>query len=261
MRKESENPSEKSTEGIAENAVGRTAEKKAGKSNIINIIILCVLSPIVIITGFFLFKGKNYYIICAALTVISMLPFFISFEKKKNASRETVAIAAVIALAVASRAVFYMLPEIKPIAAVVITAAVSFGYEVGFLAGSMSMLLSNVIFGQGIWTPFQMLGLGAVGLIFGLLFSSSKYRYNRWILGISGGVVTFIVYGLIVDFNSVLMLSADLSLASVVSVYIYGAPLNLVFGVTTAVCLILFGKPMIEKTERLKTKYGIFEKG
>ena len=232
-------------------------QKKSEKAGIL---ILCLLTPTVIIGGFLLFKGKNYYLISAAILLLSMLAFFISFERREHIAREIVVIASVCAIAVASRSVFYMLPEVKPIGAVVIVAAVSFGYEVGFLTGALSMFLSNMIFGQGSWTPFQMFGLGMVGLLCGLLFSSSKYKNNRWVLGISGGIIVFVVYGLIVDTNSVLMHSADFSPGSVLSVYLYGVPMNLVFGATTSVLLILFGKTFTEKLERLKSKYGIFGK-
>lgn len=225
------------------------------KSEIVNIIILFSSIPLVLIWSF-LSGGKGYYILSAAIIILSMTLFFISFERKNTKTRELTAIAALTALSVASRAAFYMLPEIKPIASIVIATGTGFGYETGFLVGALSMFLSNIIFGQGLWTPFQMLGLGMTGLICGMIFSNKKI--NRWILGLLGGLITFLVYGIIADTSSVFMLSADFNIKSVLTVYLSGAPLNLTFAVTTAVCLILFGKPLIETLLRLKTKYGIF---
>lgn len=230
------------------------------KSDVINILLLCVAVPVLVITAFFLSGGTRYYLVSALILVLAMVPFFISFEKKNKAAREIVVLASLTALAVVSRAAFYMLPQVKPIAAVVIIAAVSFGYEVGFLVGALSMFLSNMLFGQGVWTPFQMVALGMVGLLCGLLFSSSKYKSNRWIVGITGGLITFFVYGFIVDTHSVLMMVSEYSLASVSAVYLAGVPLNFVFGATTAAVLILFGKAFCEKLDRLKRKYGIFGK-
>ena len=66
----------------------------------------------------------NYYIVCAVFLVLSMLPFFISFELKKITAREVTLTATLIAIAVVSRAVFYLVPQVKPIAAVVIVSAV-----------------------------------------------------------------------------------------------------------------------------------------
>ena len=56
------------------------------------------------------------------------------------------------ALAVVSRAVFYLIPQVKPIAAVVIVAGMCLGPFSGYMVGALSAFLSNFLFGQGIWT-------------------------------------------------------------------------------------------------------------
>lgn len=66
-----------------------------------------------------------------------------------------------------------------------------------------------------------------------------------------------IIYGLIVDLSSVLMLSTQINVSSVIAVYAAGLPFNLMFAVTMAVFLFLFGEAFIKKKERLNTKYGI----
>lgn len=230
------------------------------KSEIINILILCIAAPAAVIGGFFLLSNKSSYILSALILIIAMLPFFISFERKNTGAREIVTIASLSAIAAVSRAAFYILPQIKPVAAIVIIAAVSFGYEVGFMVGAMSMFLSGMLFGQGLWTPFQMLGLGLVGLASGLIFHNSKLKHNRIALSIFGGLLTFFIYGFIVDTNSVLYLSTNITLSSALSIYASGVTMNAVFAVTTAVVLFFFGKTFIQKLERLKTKYGIFDK-
>ena len=48
------------------------------------------------------------------------------------------------------------------------------GGEAGFLTGSMAALISNFYFGQGPWTPFQMLAWGLIGLASGLLHTPLK---------------------------------------------------------------------------------------
>ena len=44
----------------------------------------------------------------------------------------------------------------------------------GLVVGAMSMLVSNVIFGQGPWTPWQMFAMGVVGYLAGVLFSRKE---------------------------------------------------------------------------------------
>lgn len=234
-------------------------QKKSKAKFIINLLLLCFLMPAVMILGFFFFGGRQYYIVSAIMIFAAIVPFFISFERKRSPTKEIAVIASVTAIAVISRAAFYSLPQIKPIGAVVIVAAVCFGYETGFLTGALSMFLSDIFFGFGVWTPFQMFGLGLTGLLCGLIFCGSKLKYNRFALGITGGLLTFIVYGFIVDSNSVLFLTSDFSWAAVLTIYSAGILYNAIFGATTAVLLMLFGKTFTEKLDRIKNKYGIFK--
>ncbi|MDD6728642.1 MAG: ECF transporter S component [Eubacteriales bacterium] len=210
---------------------------------------------ILLIVWQFLSSDTNYYLISVLVLILAMLPFFISFEKEKPTAREVTLIASLTAIAVVSRAVFYLVPQVKPIAAVVAVSGVCLGGKRGFLIGALSMFVSNFIFGQGLWTPFQMVAMGLVGLIFGLLFS--KLKANKITLSVAGFLIVAVVYGLIVDLSTVLTLSADLSLSSVLAVYAAGVPANLVFGGTTAVFLFFFGEAFIKKIDRINLKYGI----
>lgn len=204
-------------------------------------------------------SGKEYYYPMAVLIIAAAcLPFFISFEKKKPSARELVILACLSAIAVASRAAFYALPTVKPMCAVVIIAAVSLGPQTGFICGVISMFVSNFIFGQGPWTPFQMLAMGAVGLAAGLIFHNKKIRNNRIALSLIGGVLCFVLYGLIVDISSVLMMSTDFSFEQIAAIYASGIAYNVSHAITTVVCLFIAGEAVVEKTDRIKIKYGLY---
>ena len=198
----------------------------------------------------------SYYIASLVILLLSMLPFFIRFEARKITSREITLVATLTALAIVSRGAFYLVPEVKPIGAVVIVSAVCLGAERGFIIGALSAFLSNFIFGQGYWTPFQMVALGMVGLLSGLIFKA--VRVNRFTLAGVGFLLTAVVYGVIVDLSTVLMVSGDnLSIQAFLSVYTAGIPFSFAFGISSAVFLFLFGEAFIRKTERIKTKYNL----
>ena len=103
--------------------------------------------------------------LAAVLLLLSALPFFLHLERKPISAREMALLSVLTALAVVSRAVFYLIPQVKPIAAVVIVAGMCLGPFSGYMVGALSAFLSNFLFGQGIWTPFQMVALGLVGLL------------------------------------------------------------------------------------------------
>lgn len=219
--------------------------------------ITVALSLAFIVLWQFLFADSvNYYIVSVVILIASMLPFFVSYEQKKVTARDITLTATLIALAVVSRAAFYLIPQVKPIAAVVIVSAVCLGTHKGYIVGAFSAFVSNFIFGQGMWTPFQMVALGTVGLLAGLIFRWLKV--NRYTLSIVGFVLATVVYGAIVDMSTVLSAYGNnVTLKGALSIYASGAVFSLVFGGATAVFLFLFGMPFITKIERISKKYGL----
>lgn len=219
--------------------------------------ITVALSLAFIVLWQFLFADSvNYYIVSVVILIASMLPFFVSYEQKKVTARDITLTATLIALAVVSRAAFYLVPQVKPIAAVVIVSAVCLGAHKGYIVGAFSAFVSNFIFGQGMWTPFQMVALGTVGLLAGLIFRWLKV--NRYTLSIVGFVLATVVYGAIVDMSTVLSAYGNnVTLKGALSIYASGAVFSLVFGGATAVLLFLFGMPFITKIERISKKYGL----
>lgn len=234
-------------------------QKKSSKLTVISVFLLLILAPASLILSLKLFDKSSYYIPIVIIIVLSMIPFFIFFENRKIKTSEIVLVSMMIALSVASRAVMAFVPQVKPTCAIVIVTAIAFGPNVGFVTGSLAMFVSNFLFGQGMFTPFQMLGMGLVGFFSGLVFYRKKYNTNRFIVSITGGFLCFFVYGFIVDTCSVLMMITDFSISAILSVYASGVVFNLIHGVTTAVLLFFINKPMTDKFTRLRVKYGIFE--
>lgn len=220
--------------------------------------VLIALTLVFIVLWQIFFANTNYYLVSVLVLIVSMLPFFVSFEREEHCAKEITLISSLIALAVVSRAVFYLIPQVKPIAAVVGVSGAVLGAKRGYIVGAFSMFVSNFIFGQGAWTPFQMVAMGVVGLIFGMVFE--KIKVNKISLAVVGFFSVLIFYGLIVDLSSVLYFNSDMSLKGIIAVYAAGVPFNLVFGVTTAVFLFLFGETFIKKIERINIKYGICQK-
>ena len=157
------------------------------------------LAPVIMLLSLKLFESGNYYISAVAIIILSIVPFYVFFEKRKIKTSEIVTLSVMIALCVASRAVMAYIPQVKPTCALVIVTAIAFGPNVGFLVGSLSMFVSNFIFGQGMFTPFQMLGMGLVGFICGLIFHKKPYSNNKIAVGLVGGIACFLIYGLIGD--------------------------------------------------------------
>lgn len=225
---------------------------------IITLFVFILGIPAIIFGCSKLIISKQYYVASALIIALALAALFLSLEKKKMQMRELVAIACVVALAVVGRAALFMIPQVKLTCAIVILAAISFGPYVGFLSGALSMLTSNIIFGQGAHTPFQMFGMGLVAFLCGLVFYEKKYGRNRWAVAIVGGILCFAVYGFIVDSGSALLFTTVPTFKTMLPVYISGLSFNAIHAVTTLVALFA-ATPYIQDTfGRIAKKYGLF---
>lgn len=234
-------------------------QKKPSKLTVLSLIFFFIFAPLSIYAGSLLAAKNNYYLASILIIILAIIPFFVYFENRKVKTAEIVIFSMMTALSVGARSVMMFVPQVKPTAALVIVTAVAFGPNVGFLTGALSMFLSNFIFGQGMFTPFQMLGMGLVGFFAGIFFYNKKKISNRWVISITGGILTFALYGIIADSCSVFMLLSNVTLKSAASVYLSGLTFNIIHGITTAVMLFFISKPMNDKFSRLRKKYGIFD--
>lgn len=228
---------------------------KIKKEPVYALILLCCL--FVLYYSLFYLHGKEYYLISQAIILLGVILFMLNFEKRKPTAAELTIVAVMCALAVVSRVSFFFLPAVKPIAAVVILTGISLGAETGFITGAVSAFVSNFYFGQGSWTPFQMFALGLVGFFAGILFR--KIPVNKWSLGIYAVLSVIVLYGGIVDINTLFFYGGDNTWQAVRAVYGAGFFMNLIFGISTAVFVLLFYKPVLNKLARLKRKLAVSE--
>ena len=217
---------------------------------------LLLLVPITLFAGTFYLGGRKYYFIALLMLLEGMLPFFLAFEGRRPGAREIAILATLCAMGVAGRAAFFMLPQAKPVLALTILAGVALGGESGFLVGSVTMLTSNILFGQGPWTPWQMFGMGIVGFLAGVLARTGWLRRSRGSLCAFGAVSAIVIYGGMLNTASALMAAGELNRGVLLTYYLAGFPMDCVHGLSTAAFLWLGAEPMLEKLERLKTKYG-----
>lgn len=222
----------------------------------IALVLLVLLVPAVIYFGLRL-GNRHYLVISLLLLLLAMLPFFMIFEDRKPQARELIVIAVLVAIGVASRGAFFMLPQFKPVAAIVIISGVAFGGEAGFLVGCMTALVSNIFFSQGPWTPWQMFAFGMIGFVAGVFYRLGWLKTSRWSLCTFGFFSIFFIYGMIMNPASLLMYSATLDIKALVAIFISGAPMDLVHALSTAIFLGVLAKPFLEKLTRIKKKYGL----
>ena len=198
---------------------------------------------------------RKYYIVSIGIILLSFIPFIMKFEKRRPQARELVTLAVMIAIAVAGRAAFYMLPQFKPVTAIVIITGVAFGGEAGFIAGACTGFISNFFFGQGPWTPWQMFAWGLIGFIAGMLGRHNLLK-KKWQLLVFG-MFTGYLYGWILNVWSATGFMYELSWQAYIGLCATSFVPDTVHGISTVLFLWLLSDDWGAKLRRIKYKFGI----
>lgn len=237
----------------------RQEKKKWSRRALLSLLTVMVLVPLTILLGNLYLGGRKYALISLLIVVETMLPFFLVFESRKPQARELVLIATLCAVAVAGRSAFFFLPQFKPVAAFIILAGIAFGGETGFLVGAVTMLCSNMFFGQGPWTPYQMFAMGLIGFLAGVLFRKGLLGRSRAALCLYGGASVFFLYGFIMNTYNLLQVQSVITLPMLMTSIAVAIPMDLVHALSTVLFLWVAGPAFLEKLDRVKVKYGLMD--
>ena len=211
------------------------------------------------------YADQRYFLVSILILVLSMIGVAFFFERRKISQKRLVIIAVLTALGVVGRVLFYMIPAFKPVGAIAIIAGVSLDPFSGFLCGSLMAFLSNAFFGQGSWTAFQMFSFGLVGFLSGIVGSVLKKALKQGntvsgkficSMALYGFLSIFLIYGFIMNFFTSLTAGKAIKETLMINI-ISGIPLDIIHGVSTAIFILLLGKPLIRRIYRIKYKYEI----
>lgn len=205
--------------------------------------------------------GYASLIVTTLIIVVILVSYGISFERRKPGAKELVMISTLSAIAIVSRVAFIWIPHFKPMLGIIMLSAILLGPYKGFMIGAISVFVSNMIFGQGPWTPWQMLDFGLCASIIGALFRRSDpgdITFSRTILiAIIGFIVTVLIAGPLLDIYSMMSFLATFNYESVLGVLLAGFPVNLMHGCAVFLTLLIFTKPAMRIFSRLELKYGL----
>lgn len=203
--------------------------------------------------------------------IISSVPFYLIFDKKKAQARDLVPIALMAAMCIVGRAAFSIipLPNFKPVSAIIIITGAAFGPESGYLTGTLAGLLSNFLFGQGPWTPWQMFCWGIIGFISGILYKAGIFgKLGESLVNSNGkrqkpislcvfGFLCGIGYGWIMNLYYLIGYVNPLTWKSVFLTYLSSLYFDISHGICTAMVLWFVGDAWVRKLLRIKKKFGL----
>lgn len=223
--------------------------------NLIFYFIAFVLVPTLIAIGLIFMPSKSYAVVSIVIAILINVIFLFDFERKKTTTREIVLIAVMVALTVVSRLLFAPIPSFKPVTSIVIIAGIAFGARAGYITGAMAAVVSDIFFGQGPWTPFQMLVWGIIGFFAGVFFYGKTIKL--WLVMIYS-MISGVVFSVIMDIWTVIAIENTFSLIRYSQVLLASLPFMAIYAVSNLIFTIVLTKPFMKKLNRIKDKFGVF---
>ena len=227
------------------------------KSNLVTLLVCFLLIPATLYLGAQL-PTRSYYITGTLIIIELMIPFFMAFEGRKPQARELVVIAVMCAIAIAGR-VAIPIPNFKATFALIMLAGIAFGPETGFMVGAITAFASNFFYGQGAYTPWQMFSYGAGGMLAGFCFAKGRLPQKPLVMAVFGFLATILWVGPLLDCSHIFLMVSVINWDSMIAAFVSGFPVNLSQAICTVLVMLLFARPLLDKLDRIKVKYGMAE--
>ena len=200
--------------------------------------------------------GVQHSALVTALVALACLALWLfGFDRSRPALGQLMPVIVLGALAVAGRVLFAPLPYVKPVSAICILAGAVYGKRCGFMVGALAALVSNLFFGQGPWTPWQMYSWGLVGYFAGVLAAHGAFERSSAVLAY--GFASGLLFGFIMNSWYVVGFVQPLTWQGALVAYGAGLAFDLTHGIATAAFLALIYVPLRAKLVRIRTKYGL----
>ncbi len=178
---------------------------------------------------------------------------FAWYERSRPPSQVVALVAALAALAIAGRIAFAAFPNVKPTTDIVIFAGYALGPAPGFAVGALAALVSNLWFGQGPWTPWQMAGWGLCGIL-GAALALGVRNAGRLSLAATCGFAG-IAYGALLNFSLMATYGGDLSLERFGVLQARALPFDLAHAAGNVAFALLAGPAMVRMLIRFRERF------
>ncbi len=182
-----------------------------------------------------------------------LLAGFAWYERSRPPSQVVALVAALAALAIAGRIAFAAFPNVKPTTDIVILAGYALGAGPGFVVGALTALVSNLWFGQGPWTPWQMAGWGMCG-IYGAILALSPRQIGRVTLAAACGLAG-LAYGALLNFSLMATYGGELSVQRFAALESRAIPFDLAHATGNVVFALIAGPAMLRMLVRFRERF------
>ena len=181
---------------------------------------------------------------------------FAWYERTHPTTRVLALVATLAALAALGRIAFAALPNVKPTTDIVLIAGYVLGGAPGFVVGAVAALASNLFFGQGPWTPWQMVAWGGVGVLGAVLGRVTRGRLGRVPLAFACAAAG-LGFGAVMNVSQWIMYSGDHTGAKLAAEFVTAFSFDIAHAVGNFLFCLAFGPALIGALARYRTRFEI----
>lgn len=181
---------------------------------------------------------------------------FLWYERSRPPAKLVALVAALAALAAIGRIAFAPIPNVKPTTDIVLIAGFALGAAPGFTVGAVAALASNVIFGQGPWTPWQMAAWGLCGIFGAVLGHLSGRSIGRVPLAVACGLAG-LGFGLLMDFSTWITYTGVRTPEEYLAILSLSLPFTVAHVVGNVVFCLAFGPAFLRALLRYRERFTV----
>jgi energy-coupling factor transport system substrate-specific component len=191
-----------------------------------------------------------------AVLALALGAGFAWYEHEHPTTRVLALVATLAALAALGRVAFAPLPNVKPTTDIVLIAGYVLGGAPGFVTGAVAALASNLFFGQGPWTPWQMVAWGLCGLLGAVLARVTRRRLGRVPLALVCAAAGF-GFGAVMNVSQWVMYSGDHTTAKLAAVFATSFPFDVAHAAGNFTFCLVFGPALVAALARFRTRMEV----
>lgn len=194
----------------------------------------------------------------AAMAILGICLFFGFwwYERQHPPAKVVALVATLAALAALGRMAFAPLPSVKPTTTIVLIAGFALGAAPGFTVGAVAALASNLFFGQGPWTPWQMVAWGLCGVLGAAIAVATRGRPPRRIpLGLCCAAAA-LGFGAIMDLSTWTTFGRH-TLSEYVVISGTALPFNITHAVGSFAFAVAFGPALLAALARFRMRFQV----
>jgi energy-coupling factor transport system substrate-specific component len=181
---------------------------------------------------------------------------FAWYERTHPSSKVLAMVATLAALAALGRIAFAPLPNVKPTTDIVFLTGYVLGGAPGFAVGALAALSSNLVFGQGPWTPWQMVAWGIVGVL-GAAWAPLTGRRLPRIATAVVLVLCALFYGALTNLSTLTAAGGTPSLGQWGATEAAGLPFDIAHAVGNVAFFLAFGPAFVRVLQRYRARLEV----